>query len=138
MKWQAAEEDYKESFKKFGKKAFVYQFHDTREAMGSTGSKRVFTQSRPSDFLITHDGVTFYAEVKSCATPTSFSFSNIRPDQWMYATLTAAAKGLYFFILKSEALDKWYKVPAPFLISLKDDNIKSVKWENLNAYEFNI
>lgn len=136
LKWKDAEDQFEKYWKQFGKNATVYAFQDTREAMGTTGSRRVFTQSRPSDFLVTHDGHTFFAEVKSCSSHSSFAFSNIRDDQWKYAILHTAAKGLYLFYIKWEVNDQWYKVPASFLISLKNAGEKSVKWEALDEYRF--
>lgn len=134
--WKDAEEDFADYFVQFGKLATVYKFQDTREAMGTTGSRRVFTQSRPSDFLITHDGLTYFAEVKSSSHATSFPFSGIRPDQWKYAILTTAAKGFYFFYIRSEYLGQWFKIPASFLISLRKQDFKSIKWTDLQPYFF--
>lgn len=131
--WQIAEEDFVNYWSRFGKLADVYKFEDTREAMGLS-SRKVFTKAQPSDYLITHAGHTFFAEVKSCSSATSFAFSNIRDSQWRRAKLVTAAKGSYFFFIKSEARQEWFNVPATFFLSLEKDGMKSVKWSDLNQY----
>ena len=138
MKWKDAEEEFENYWKKFGKSATVFRFHDSFDAMGVTKSKTVRTTAQPSDFLVTHDGHTFFAEVKSSTNPSSFSLSNIRDAQWRQAMLTTAAKGLYLFYIRNETNRVWYKVPASFFLSLHKDGIKSVKWEALTEYMFNL
>lgn len=102
--------------------------------MGVSGSRKVFTEERPSDFLVTDNGHTFFAEVKSSQHETSFSLGNIQRGQWRCAIRTCAAGGSYFFYIKHEVTSIWYKVPAQFFISLFDDGIKSVKWQNISNY----
>lgn len=133
LTWRAAEDEFADFFKAYGKRAFVYRFQDTREAMGITGSRRVFTQSRPSDYLVTHEGVTFYAEVKSSQHEVSFNLNNIATAQWNAAIQHTAAGGQYFFFIRSEHGEAWYKVPAEFLIQIRKER-KSVRWAELSKF----
>ena len=133
LAWVEAEEEFVDYWKQFGKLADVFKFEDAREAMGLT-SRKVFTKSQPSDYLVTHDGRTFFAEVKSCSSTTSFPFSNIGNSQWRRATLVTAAKGLYFFYIKSEVRQEWFSVPATFFLASEKEGRKSVKWSDLNPY----
>lgn len=122
--WQSVEEQFKSWW--IGKDKFCFQFHDTRAAMGASGSKRVFTAPHPSDFLVTDNGEMFYAEVKSFA-GSSFNFSNVRPNQWSAARQQTAAGGKYFFYLFSTGNEIWFKIEARFLLSIYDEGRKSVK-----------
>jgi penicillin-binding protein-related factor A (putative recombinase) len=137
MAWQIAEEDFVNYWVRFGKLADVFKFEDAREAMG-LASRKVHTKAQPGDFLVTHDGHTFFAEVKSCSSETSFPLSNIQPSQWRRATLVSAAHGSYFFYIKSEVRQEWFSVPASYFIRLKAEGFKSVKWSELSQYYWEI
>lgn len=137
-KWRDAEDEFEDYWKQFGKSATVFRFQDSYDAMAATRSKTVRAKAQPSDFLVTHDGHTFFAEVKSSTNASSFSLSNIRDNQWRQAMLTTAAKGLYLFYIRNETNGVWYKIPASFFLSLEKDGIKSVKWELLTEYIFNL
>ena len=126
--WKSAEDQFKSWWQ--GKHSFCFQFHDTRAAMGATGSKRVYTSPHPSDFLVTDRGDMFYAEVKSFSGP-SFPFANIKPSQWSAAKQQAAAGGKYFFYLFSTSNGQWYKIESPFLVGIYDEGRKSVKVSEL-------
>lgn len=134
--WEIAQEDFVAAFP--NKNQFVFQFHDARAAMGAAQSRRVFTTSHPSDFLVTDQGQTFYAEVKSSENEVSFPFSNIEKGQWIAATRLVAASGYYYFFLKSEHLKQWFKVPASVILEQYHGGIKSIKWSLLTAYKWSI
>ena len=133
MDWVDAEKEFVNYWNRFGKLADVFKFEDAREAIGLT-SRKVFTKSQPSDYLVTHDGHTFFAEVKSCSSKTSFALSNIRDSQWRRAKLVTTAKGSYFFFIKSEVRQEWFNVPASYFLTLDKNGIKSIKWEELSQY----
>ena len=136
MKWIDAQEEFKSFFP--GKRSFVHPFEDAREAMGVSQSRKVFTKGQPADYLVTADGITFYAEVKSSQDPILFALSRIRKPQWAACIRVTAAKGLYYFFIRQElALPVWYKIPAAFFISLQDSGVKSVRWEQLKDYQWN-
>lgn len=134
-KWIDAEEEFESWFTR--KLSFCFKFHDARQAMGAGGSRRIFTTSHPSDYVVVDNGSTFYAEVKSSQEPISFPFSSIRKSQWSAAIQVTAAGGSYFFFLKSEyLLPRWYRVPAAVMLELRDGPVKSVKWEHLKPLEY--
>lgn len=131
MKWIDAQEEFEAAFP--GKDHFVFQFHDTRAAMGASGSRRVFTTSHPSDYLVTSRGQMYYAEVKDSENETSFPFANIKKSQWAAATQQAAAGGNYYFFIRRNLCGTWYKVPAILLLQIR--RIKqSVKWTELSDF----
>lgn len=128
--WKSVEDRF-ESFWS-GKQSYCFQFHDTRAAMGVAKTTKVITAAHPSDFLVTHLGKTFYAEVKSCQDKVSFKFSNIRPAQWAAARQVCAAQGEYFFFVFSHSNSSWYKIPGPYFVNLKlNEGRASVKWAEL-------
>jgi penicillin-binding protein-related factor A (putative recombinase) len=114
---------------KRGKAAANYAFTDTRKLRGSGG--KGFTNSRPSDRIVTFNRETFYAEVKSTTDEKSFSFSNIQPYQRGWARQTIAAGGLYFFFIHALALDQWFRVPAQVVL---DAPKKSLRFDELTSY----
>lgn len=134
--WQIAEDEFQKFWDQFGKRAYVFAFHDTREAMGATGSRRVFTTQHPSDFLVVHEGNMFYAEVKSCSNTTSFPLSAIQPGQMAAAKQVQAAGGIYLFFIKNEVTQKWYKVPAGVFVAISNLGTKSIRWEDLKEFYF--
>lgn len=131
--WQKAEDQFESFWKQ--KTQFAYKFEDTREAMGVSGSRRVFTQARPADYLVTDDGRTFFAEVKSSQHKTSFSLSNIRQQQWHCAFRICYAGGDYFFFIRHELTQQWYRVPGKDMI-LFFKNKKSINWKELEEYKW--
>lgn len=134
INWIDAEDQFEAFFAK--KKAFLYAFEDTREAQKTGGSRRIWTKARPSDYLATVNGVTFFAEVKSTSNKTAFPFSMIKPFQWECAISTTMVGGIYLFFIRSEMTKIWYKVPASFMIESLNNNRKSLKWEELAPYVY--
>lgn len=130
--WKSIE-DWFESFWK-RKEQYCFQFHDARAAMGAAQSRRVFTTSHPSDFLVTDCGDTFYAEVKDCHDAVSFPFKNVKVSQWQAAIKLRAAYGKYYFFLHSQVRQCWYRVPGHVLVDLYKAGRKSVKWAELAEY----
>lgn len=131
--WVEAQKDFASRW--WGKSNYCYQFHDTREAMGAAGSRRVFTDARPSDFVVTASGRMFYAEVKSCSNETSFPFSGVRKEQWNACIQQVAAGGGYFFYVRKEPEKIWYTLPGAFMVSLFNAGVKSVKWSEIEIYK---
>lgn len=134
MNWIAAEKEFESWYN--SKLAFAHKFEDARAVISAVESRKVIVKGQPSDYHVTENGVAFYAEVKSCENPTSFPFSNIKKPQWRAAILVSAANGSYFFFIRKEPERLWYRVPAPFFISLQADNVKSVKWEHLERFRY--
>lgn len=133
--WQQAQKDFEDHWIQFGKKAWVHRFSDTAQAIGMSGRGAV-TAAQPSDYLVTHEGVTFFAEVKHSADPVSFAHSGIRPKQAACARMSIPAGALYFFFIKSKALGKWFCVPASVIYgNLKS---KSTRWADIQEFEWSI
>lgn len=133
LDWIDAEREFEAAFA--GKQSFVFRFHDARQAMGSGGSKRIFTASHPSDFVVVDRGAMFYAEVKDCQDGVSFPFANIKKSQWSAAIQTVAAGGSYFFFIRAAMSGVWYKVPGITLIAIRKVK-QSVKWSELAGLEW--
>lgn len=129
--WMDAEADFESVW--VGKTRWCYAFEDSREAMGLSKSRKVFTKARPSDYLVVAEGVTFFAEVKSSQNEVSFNLNNVEESQWIAAIRSVAAGGLYFFFIRSEVNGLWFQVPAAILVAQRKIK-KSIKWEELKPY----
>lgn len=134
LKWLDAEQEFESWF--MTKKSFCFKFHDARMAKGTGGSNRIFTASHPADYVVIDRGLMFYAEVKSSQNETSFPFASVKKSQWSGAMQTVAAGGSYFFFLKSEHLEKWFKVPAAFILDHFQGGAKSLKWEYFTPFTY--
>jgi len=133
QKWKKAQKDFENTFKALGKRAWVCRLSDTAEAKALSGP-RAMISAQPSDYIVVVDGHLFFAEVKSSSSKTSFSKHGIRPSQMAAARMVTAAGGDYYFFIKSEHLNKWFKVPAHIIIDNRDK--ASVKWTELEDYEW--
>ncbi len=134
LPWQQAEDDFDSHWFKLGKKAHLYVFKDAA-TLRAMNKRPTAVGNQPSDRLITHQGVTFYAEVKSTTNPTSFAFALLKPGQIGSAKMITTAGGSYFVFVKSLILDRWFKVP----FSVIDDAPgSSIKWQDLELYAWNI
>lgn len=132
LKWQDAQVKFVESFRKYGKAAFVHEFVDTAQIKGLHGNKAVMVE-QPSDYLVVLNGQVFFAEVKSCSNPTSFPRSALRKSQTKTILQLIPAGGLYFVYIRHETNGQWYKVPGHFFT--QDLNKKSWKWEELASFK---
>ena len=99
--------------------AFVFRFEDYKDINFKAGSNtpNKAVGARPSDFIVSLNGATFYSEVKSMECKTTFSFSMITKQQWKTAFKVVQTKGLYFFFVHLRELDEWYMIPAKEVIS---------------------
>ena len=64
QQWQKAEDDFDDYFKRKGKRAFVFKFPDAAEIYGRVG-KIGQIRAVPSDRIVTCEGETYFAEIKS-------------------------------------------------------------------------
>lgn len=131
--WKQAEKDFVDYFASYGKDACVIRLTDTAAAKATSG-KNAFIQAQPSDFLLTLQGVTHFAEVKSTKNETSFPFSNIKKGQWAASKRVVAAGGSYLFFIKNLNTDTWYLVPAQVLHAQKPK--KSIRWTQLGNFKW--
>ena len=124
--WEIAEKEFEQFFSKLGKEAFVHRLTDTRAA-------RNFVAAQPSDYLVVSQGDTFFCEVKTSKSSTSFSHHNIQPKQLASARRVIKAGGSYLFFIKSLALGKWFILPAQVILNATK---KSTAWSDISQYEW--
>jgi len=110
QQWQKAEDDFDDYFKRKGKRAFVFKFPDAAEIYGRVG-KIGQTRAVPSDRIVTCEGETYFAEIKSTEDPLRFKRSLLRKSQSAFATQVIAAGGLYLVFVKALVLNCWYVMP---------------------------
>lgn len=130
QEWQQAEKDFDDHFKLKGKRAFVFKFPDAAEIYGRVG-KIGQTRAVPSDRIVTCDGETFYAEVKSTEDPLRFKKSLLRKTQTAFATQIIAAGGQYLVFVKSLALNLWYVMPYSVASASP-----SILWSDMEAFKW--
>ena len=125
-----SEDIFDEAWKRLGKVAHVFTFTDASKATGLNGRKTLIA-AQPSDRLVTYQGKTFYAEIKSTWDETCFQFSLLRPTQGAYAAAIIAAGGVYDVFIHALATDLWYRVPYPVIKAAPQ---KHLKWQELSKY----
>lgn len=130
--WKHSEKDFEDSFEKHGKAVFVHRLTDTAVAKAISGSG-AFVAAQPSDYLVTLNGLTFFAEVKSTVEVNSFPFSNIQKKQMASSRRIIAAGGAYFFYIHARALDLWFKIPAGVIHEIAKVK-KSATWIEVEQY----
>lgn len=132
--WKIAEKHFEGSFARYGKGAFVHRMTDTAAAKATSG-KHAFIVAQPSDYLVVHGELTYFAEVKSTQEKVSFPHSALRKNQVAKARQITMAGGTYLVFIKAEALNQWFRVPAQvFFHSIK----KSTPWADLQEFAWNI
>lgn len=132
--WKTVEREFEGAFAKKGKGAFVHRLTDTAAAKATSG-KKAFVKAQPSDYLVTDDGHTFFAEVKSSHDEVSFPHSNIQPYQMASARRVTRAGGSYVFFLKNLNTGRWYCVPAEVIIASEK---KSTRWADIEPYRWDL
>lgn len=132
--WKKTEKEFESAFARKGKGAFVHRLTDTAAAKATSG-KKAFVKAQPSDYIVTDEGHTFYAEVKSSHDTTSFPHSNIQQFQMASARRITKAGGNYVFFLKNLLTGQWYCVPAEVIIASEK---KSTRWADIENYRWDI
>lgn len=132
---KTSEKIWEDYHRRLGKRAFFFRFVDASEIRGRTGKVATSARSQPSDYILTIDGRTEYAEVKSTGSATSFSFSMIRPSQNAAAKQIITAGGEYVIYIHALKRNQWFRVPYN-VIQAADG--KSLKWEQLQPLEWKI
>ena len=122
--------------RRLGKRAFFTRLVDAAEIKGKTGKIAKSASSQPSDYILTLDGLTSYAEVKSTGHKTSFAFSLLRPDQVGAAKQVTAAGGSYLIFVHSLVLDRWFCIPWSVIQLAKDEGRGSLAWDELAPLEW--
>jgi hypothetical protein len=109
----------------------LYRFPDQKALTGLNGGRRVGDFPKPSDYLITRDTATFYAEVKSVQSEVSFPFADIRPSQKSMALRQAAVGGRYDFYIFSFGLGEWFLMTEQVFAAAVAAGAKSIKFKEL-------
>lgn len=131
---KSSEAQWEAHFSSLGKRAYFYRVVDAAEVRGRTG-KIGFVRSAPSDYVLTVDGLTSFAEVKSTENKTSFPFSILRRSQTGPALMITKAGGAYDIYVHELAQDRWYKVPYSFILQWKEMMSKSsIPWLQLQGF----
>ena len=107
------------------------RFWDQSDLRGLNGGRAVGDYPKPSDFLVTENGILSFREVKSVQSSTSFPFANIEPGQRSAALRQAAVGGPYYFHLFSFGLGKWFIMSAEKFRAVLDTGKSSVKFKDL-------
>lgn len=100
-------------FNTLGKNCVCSRFNDTSDTIQGKG-KGILLRRNPSDFVITQDGVTFYAEVKSTDSPKGVS-SSLFSQQKARRDRILKADGLYIYFIYSSRLDVWFYANGEFI-----------------------
>ena len=109
-------------------------FADRLTDMYDASKNKMVTTRKPSDFIVTLNGDTFYAEVKSIEEKDRFSFQTIQPAQWRSATRVNKAGGNYFFFLHFKAFNRWFKVPAWVILNSEKKSLTIREVEGLEVF----
>lgn len=114
----------------------LYRMPDQKALTGLNGGRRVGDFPKPSDYIVTKAGETFYAEVKSVQSATSFPFDDIRPAQKSMALRQARVGGRYDFYIFSFGLGQWFCMPATQFAERVEAGAKSVKFKDIIPWTF--
>lgn len=112
----------------------LYRFPDKKALVGLNGGRKVGDFPKPSDYLVTKAGETWYAEVKSTQSATSFPFADIRPAQSAMALKQAAFNGRFTFYIFSYGLGQWFLMTEQQYAFAVSQGRKSIKFEELSAW----
>lgn len=125
-----AEKAFLERIQRAGQ-TVVERLWDASDLRGLNNGRHINDFKKPSDFIVTQDGNTFYAEVKSVQSATSFPFANLEDGQRSAALRQAAVGGTYRFFLFSYGLGQWFVMEAEVFAAAIAANKSSIKFNNL-------
>lgn len=111
-------------------KTKVFRMRDAADLYG-LNKRRVAIFGLPSDFLVVSKGHTFFAEVKSTQSKTSFSLDCLTPSQKAACVQVVACQGDYRIYIHNLNTDTWYIMKGEEYVALKKNGIKSIKWSDL-------
>lgn len=136
-KGSQAEDDFDAIITRMGKRAYLHWLVDAAEIKGRTG-RMGLVRAMPSDAVLTIDGITEYAEVKSSEDATAFRFSLLRTKQSAAAKMILSAGGTYSIFVRSWKRNRWFKVPYSLVNAVKDGGKSSIPWTDLEDFEWKI
>lgn len=130
-----SEQRYENALRKlYGTRVHIQEFYDAAYLHGLNG-KPVKAPEQPADRLVTLDGHTFYAEIKSVSKGNSFPFSMIKTNQLRAGKLASLAGGTYLFMVHDLQTDTFYKVPASLVLETQGAGKQSLKWSEMEVWE---
>jgi len=115
-----------------GKRAFCYRIADAAENYGRTKTIGMI-RATPSDYIVTFDGETFYAEVKSTQEKTSFPFALLKKGQRAAGPQVVTAGGGYFVFAHNLSTGRWYRIPYQVITAVKELGRSSIPWTELES-----
>lgn len=118
----------------YGKALHIVEFFDAAYLHG-LNKRAVIAPEQPADRLVTANGQTFFAEIKSVLNGTAFPFSIIKTNQLLAAKKQMLSGGLYFFFVHNLAGDVFYIVPASQVFETMESGKKSLKWNEMTRWE---
>ena len=132
LDWQQAQDDFETHYKQL--RAYVWRVPDAAEGVGRSGGKiNRNVREAPCDFIVTHEGVTFHAEVKTTADKNTFKFSNVRKEQWKACTMITRSGGDYRFLVKHLTTGIWYDIPGAYVLEKKENGAGSIKFDDIQC-----
>jgi Recombination protein U. len=132
-----SENAFEAALNKLGKRAYYCRLVDAAEIFGRVG-KTGNVRPQPSDYIITVDGVTSYAEVKSTTDETAFRFSLLRTKQTAAARQILSAGGEYNVFVHHLPTDRWYRIPYSVIATVQQTGKASIKWHDLQDFQWEI
>lgn len=132
-----AQDEFEAFWEGQGKAAHLHRFRDNKDIRGLNRNKALAAFKQPSDYLLTHQGITAYAEVKSTDNARGFPFSQIATYQLGSAERVVTAGGRYDFYIRRlhPTQGQWFRLPASVVL---DHDRRSLSWEDLQPFAFPI
>lgn len=119
-----------------GKRAHYYRIPDAAEHFGRNGGTISRVRPSPSDYIVTTDGSSFYAEVKSTQNKTAFPFSIFKKGQTSAAPQVICAGGAYIVFAHNLNTGTWYRIPWQVIQAVKDLGRSSIPWTELETLKW--
>ncbi len=132
-----SEQAFEAALNRLGKRAYYCRLVDAAEIYGRVG-KTGNVRPQPSDYIITVDGLTSYAEVKSTNDETAFRFSLLRTKQTAAARQILSAGGEYNVFVHHIPTDRWYRIPYTTINMVKEAGKASINWHDLQDFQWTI
>lgn len=130
-----SEQLFEEAWEACGKHAYCERVEDAAALFG-LNKRRVASSKKTSDYLVTHRGGMFYAEVKSTEHPRLFEFKLLKTHQLGRARMILAAGGRYEIFVHSLALQRWYRIPAAEVFRVEETGRRSIAWPDLEEFRW--
>jgi penicillin-binding protein-related factor A (putative recombinase) len=112
----------------------IERFWDAADLRGRNGGRHVGDFPKPSDFLVTEDGLIHYAEVKSTQNAKRFPFSNIEKGQRSSALKQVSVGGAYWFYIFTFGLGEWFLMPATQYAKALHSGAASIQFAELQPW----